>query len=237
MLLSPFVRCAIVQPSYIPWRGYFDIIQRVEVFVFYDDVQYDSRGWRNRNRVKTPQGPSWLTIPVHSHNAQAAHTPINAIETAGGDWAARHLRTLTHLYSRAPHFERMRPWLQRVYAAPPPLLADFTIATTMELAEMLGITGTRFVRSSTLNVTGAKTERLINVLREVGATHYLSGPAARTYLDEQMFRDHGIAVEWMKYDYREYPQLYPPYDPHMTILDLLFMTGDGASEYLLPPSC
>jgi WbqC-like protein family len=226
------VRCAIVQPSYIPWRGYFDIIKRVETFVFYDDVQYDARGWRNRNLVKTPQGPRWLTIPVHSHDAQARHIPINAIETAGGDWAQLHLRTLRHLYSRAPHFAMMLPWLEQTYAAPPPLLADFTIATTQDLAGMLGITGTRFVRSSALAVTGAKTERLINVLRAVGATHYLSGPAARAYLDEQMFRDHGIELEWMHYDYRPYPQLYPPYDPHTTILDLLFMTGKEAPDYL-----
>jgi hypothetical protein len=114
-------------------------------------------------------------------------------------------------------------------------LADFTIATTIDLAEMLGVTGTRFVRSSSLGVTGAKTERLINVLRAVGATHYLSGPAARTYLDEQSFRDHGIALEWMSYDYREYPQLHPPFDSHVTVLDLLFMTGRAAPEYLLPP--
>ena len=226
------MRCAIVQPSYIPWRGYFDIIKRVETFVFYDDVQYDARGWRNRNLVKTPQGPRWLTIPVHSHDAQARQTPIHAIETAGGDWAQTHLRTLRHLYSRAPHFGMMLPWLEQTYAAPPSLLADFTIATTKDLAAMLGITGTRFVRSSTLGVTGTKTERLINVLRAVGATHYLSGPAARAYLDEQMFRDHGIALEWMQYDYRPYPQLYPPYDPHTTILDLLFMTGKDAPDYL-----
>lgn len=226
------MRCAIVQPSYIPWRGYFDIIKRVETFVFYDDVQYDTRGWRNRNLVKTPQGPRWLTIPVHSHEAQARQTPIHAIETAGGDWGQRHLRTLRHLYSRAPHFGLMLPWLEQTYAAPPPLLADFTIATTKDLAGMLGITGTEFVRSSTLAVTGAKTERLINVLRAVGATHYLSGPAARAYLDERMFRDHGITLEWMQYDYRPYPQLYPPYDPHTTILDLLFMTGKEAPDYV-----
>lgn len=229
------MRCAIVQPSYIPWRGYFDIIQRSDVFVFYDDVQYDTRGWRNRNLVKTPHGPRWLTIPVHAHNAQVEHIPIMAIQTAGDEWAHQHLRTLTRLYSRAPHFEMMLPWLDRVFAAPPPLLADFTIATTIDLAEMVGITGTRFVRSSTLAVTGAKTERLINILLKVGATHYLSGPTARAYLDEGMFRDHGITLEWMSYDYRKYPQLYPPYDPHVTVLDLLFMTGHAAPDYLRPP--
>ena len=231
MIASRRVRCAIVQPSYIPWRGYFDIIRRVDLFVFYDDVQYDRRGWRNRNRVKTPQGARWLTIPVHARGSQIENIPIHHIETAGDDWAEEHLRTLTHLYARAPHFREYEPWLQRVYASPPPLLADFTIATTIDLASMLGI-DTPFVRSSTLGASGAKSARLIDVLRKVGATQYLSGPSARAYLDEEAFRDAGIEVEWMNYAYPEYPQLYPPYDPHVTVLDLLFMTGARAHELL-----
>lgn len=228
------VRCAILQPSYIPWRGYFDIIRRVDLFVFYDDVQYDRRGWRNRNIVKSPQGPLWLTIPVRARNNQIAHTPINTIEMDGDAWAGRHLATLRHLYARAPHFEELQPQLEHLYAAPPPLLADFTIALTIALAARLGIHTTRYVRSSELGVTGTKTDRLVNVLRKVGASHYLSGPSARDYIDEKLFEDSGIALEWMTYDYPEYPQLYPPYDPHVSVLDLLFMTGDRAGEHLLP---
>jgi hypothetical protein len=228
------MRCAILQPSYIPWRGYFDIIRRVDMFVFYDDVQYDRRGWRNRNVVKSPQGPLWLTIPVKARNNQLAHTPINAVETDGTAWAARHLATLRHLYARAPHFNEQRSWLDEAYTDPPRLLADFTIELTINLARRLGISSTRFLRSSELEVSGTKTERLINVLRKVEATHYLSGPSARTYLDERLMEQQGITVEWMSYDYAEYPQLYGPYDPHVSVLDLLFMTGDRASSYLLP---
>jgi len=228
------VRCAIVQPSYIPWRGSFDLISRVDLFVFYDDVQYDRRGWRNRNRVKTPSGTEWLTIPVHARGAQREGTPILAVETAGSDWAREHLDTLTRLYRQAPHFEQYRPWLERVYAAPPPLLAELTIGLTLDLAGFLGISGTRFLRSSELGVSGTKTERLVRVLQAVGATQYVSGPAARSYLDEPMLAAHGIGLEWMRYDYPEYPQLYPPFDPHVTVLDLLFMTGDAARDYLRP---
>ena len=233
MLISATMRCAILQPSYIPWRGYFDIIRRVDLFVFYDDVQYDRRGWRNRNIVKSAQGPLWLTIPVKARNNQLAHTPINAIETDGDAWAARHLATLRHLYARAPHFKEQLPWLEEAYANPPRLLADFTIGLTIDLSRRLGI-DTPFVRSSTLGVDGTKTERLINVLRNVGATHYLSGPSARAYMDEPLMEEQGITLEWMSYDYPEYPQLYPPYDPRLSILDLLFMTGSSASSYLLP---
>lgn len=225
------MRCAIVQPSYIPWRGYFDLIRRVDLFVFYDDVQYDRRGWRNRNRIKTAEGSRWLTIPVHARGAQTKHLPINTIRTVEGDWPHEHFETLRRAYTHAPHFAEYEPWLRRVYAAPPPLLADFTIALTRDLASFLGIT-TPFVRSSELGASGTKTERLLDVLRKTGATHYLSGPSARAYLDEQQFASAGIALEWMEYRYRDYPQLYPPFDPAVSILDLLFMTGRDAAGFL-----
>jgi hypothetical protein len=230
------VRCAIVQPSYIPWRGYFDLIRRVDVFVFFDDVQYDRRGWRNRNRVKGPQGSRWLTIPVNARGAQTSGLPINAVRTAGSDWSRDHLETLQRFYGRAPHFHRYREWLDRVYASPPGLLADFTIALVKDISGMLGIDRVRFVRSSDLHASGTKTARLLDVLHQVGATYYLSGPTARAYLDERQLEDAGIALEWMKYDYPEYPQLHPPFDPHVTVLDLLFMAGDRAGQYIWPGS-
>ena len=227
------MRCAVIQPSYIPWRGYFDIIRRVDLFIFYDDVQYDRRGWRNRNVVKSPHGPLWLTIPVHARNTQLDRTPINAIETDGTAWARRHYDTLHHLYARAPHFRELRPWIEQLYASPPPLLADFTIEVTMAIATRLGLE-THFLRSSALGATGTKSERVIRLLNKVGATHYLSGPSARHYLDQDLFASHGIALELMTYGYPEYRQLYPPYDPHVSILDLLFMTGNAARDHLIP---
>ena len=226
----PRVRCVIVQPSYIPWRGHFDLIRRSDVFVFYDDVQYDRRGWRNRNRIKTPSGSQWLTIPAHARGAQTEGIPINAIATARTDWPQQHLKALVRSYEQAPFFNDYREWLEHVYLSPPPLLADFTIPLTMDISNFLGIRHTRFVRASELNASGNKTARLIDVLQKVGATHYLSGPTARSYLDEQQFVDAGIELEWMTYDYPEYDQLYPPYDPHVTILDLLFMRGARAQD-------
>jgi hypothetical protein len=227
------VRCVILQPSYIPWRGYFDLIRRADIFVFYDDVQYDARGWRNRNRIKSPGGSIWLTIPVSAHGAQTEHTPILDIETADMRWSQKHFKTLLHLYRRAPHFERYEPWLRHIYAAPPAVLAEFTIGTTIDLARMLGVTETTFIRSSQITgVGGAKTERLISILQRVGATHYLSGPSAKNYIDEKTFTRAGIALEWMTYDYPEYPQMYPPFDPQVSILDLLLMTGTDAPRYI-----
>jgi hypothetical protein len=226
------VRCAIVQPSYIPWRGYFDLIHRVDLFVFYDDIQYDRRGWRNRNRIKTEHGSRWLTIPVHARGAQISNIPINAIATAGEDWPREHWNRIELSYRDAPHFGELAKWLRTVYTAPPAMLADFTIGLTREIAGILGIERTRFLRSSDLGVTGTRTERLLAVLQRVGATTYLSGPSARAYLDVEMLGRAGIAVEWMTYDYPEYEQLHPPFDPHVTVLDLLFMTGAAAPRYI-----
>jgi len=224
------MRCVILQPSYIPWRGYFDLIHRADVFVFYDDVQYDKGGWRNRNRIKTSRGPRWLTIPVRQRGVVSGRIPINAMAPIGDMWAREHFEALQQSYEEAPYFDGQ--WLRRLYADPPPLLADFTIATTIELSARLGIRDTRFLRSSSLRATGTRTGRLIEILRELGATHYLSGPSARDYVEPEKFADAGIVLEWMTYEYPEYIQLYPPFDPFVSVLDLMFMTGQDAPRYI-----
>jgi hypothetical protein len=223
----------LLQPSYIPWRGYFDQIRRADLFVFYDDVQYDKHGWRNRNQIKTPGGKQWLTIPVHSRGATSG-LPIKDVRIdRNSPWARKHHNALTTAYSKAPYFARYSPWLDSVYRRSDELLADFTVDTTVELARMLGIEATRFMRSSELEgIDGEKTDRVIRILRRVGADRYLSGPSAREYIETEKFRAAGIELEFMEYDYPEYPQLHPPYDPFVTILDLLFMTGDEALSYI-----
>jgi hypothetical protein len=224
------MRCVILQPSYIPWRGYFDLIHRADVFVFYDDVQFDKGGWRNRNRIKTPRGTKWLTVPVRKRGVISGKVPINAIRPADAQWPHKHVDALRRSYAMAPYFDA--EWLESLYADPPPLLADFAIASTIALAARLDIRDTRFVRSSELHAAGRKTDRLIEVLREVGADHYLSGIAARGYLEAEKFAAAGITLEWMTYDYPEYPQLYAPFDPFVTVLDLLFMAGPEAPRYI-----
>ncbi|OGO27356.1 MAG: hypothetical protein A2W33_08100 [Chloroflexi bacterium RBG_16_52_11] len=225
--------CVILQPSYIPWRGYFHQVQKAELFVFYDDVQYDKRSWRNRNRIKTASSTRWLSIPVHSRGAQTEHIPINQIRICWDTpWNVEHWKTIEHAYRKAPYFEVLAPEIYGFYHLHYELLADFTTEFTQALARMLGITHTHFIRSSTLAVEGQKTDRLINILKQVGATHYISGPAARDYIEEDKFKSAGISLEYMEYHYQEYPQLYPPYDPQVSILDLLFMTGAEAPNYI-----
>jgi hypothetical protein len=226
------MRCVILQPSYIPWRGYFHQIQKADKFIFYDDVQYDTRGWRNRNRLKTHRGPIWLTIPVNKRSVQVQKTPIHQIKIAWDTpWNKNHWKTIVTNYAKAPFFSRYAPLIESFYTQQSEYLADFTIELTIHLAQELGIAHTQFLRSSSLLVTGTKTERLINILNKVGADHYITGPAAQAYLDEAAFLQAGIHLEYMVYDYIEYPQLYPPFDPQVSILDLLFMTGPAALSY------
>lgn len=223
----------ILQPSYIPWRGYFHQVRRADVFVFYDDVPYDRRGWRNRNRIKWPGGPRWLTIPVLARGSRLDLTPIREIRIDRAQpWARTHRETLRHAYGKTPHFEAYRGLVEGLYARDDEFLADFTIASTIALAGALGIDRTRFVRSSDLPAEGRKTGRLLSVLAALGASHYLTGPSARAYIEEEAFRRAGIALEYMSYDYPEYPQLHPPFDPHVSILDLLFMAGPGAPAFI-----
>jgi len=222
----------ILQPSYIPWRGYFDQIRRADLFVFYDDIQYDKHGWRNRNQIKTHQGKQWLTIPVHTKGVTQGR-PVNDVQIDWSKpWAKSHLKSLTIAYSKAPYFKDYLSVLESIYQRQDEFLADFTIETTILLACKLGFTSTRFIRSSELSgIDGQKTDRVINVLKQVGATHYICGPSASSYMEPGKFNEAGITFEYMQYEYPEYPQLYPPYELYVTILDLLFMTGGEAGRY------
>jgi hypothetical protein len=226
------MKVVILQPSYIPWRGYFDQIRQADLFIFYDDVQYDKHGWRNRNQIKTKQGRQWLTIPVHSAGVTQG-LPINQVRIDWSKpWAENHLKALTFAYAKAPYFKKYLPLLEEFYARRDPLIADFTIATIITLARTLGIAHTRFLRSSEISgINGQKTDRLIQILQAVGATAYLSGPSARDYIEQDKFDAAGIPLAYMEYNYPEYPQLYPPFDPNVSILDLLFMVGDDALKY------
>jgi hypothetical protein len=227
------VNCVILQPSYLPWRGYFHQVHKADVFVFLDDVQYDARGWRNRNRILGPAGPQWITVPVHSQGSQTRQRSICSIEICwDSDWPARHLRTLQHCYRRAPFYDDVLAWLQPHYLRRPRFLAELTIDLTIDVARRLRIEHTGFLRSSDLHVEGRKTERLLSILRHVRATHYITGPSARTYLDESLLLSEGITVEYMSYDYPTYPQLQPGFAPQVSIVDLMFMTGPDAGRFI-----
>ncbi len=227
------MKVVILQPSYIPWRGYFEQIYKADLFIFYDDVQYDKHGWRNRNKIKTVQGEQWLTIPVHSKGVTEGIAIKDVRIDWSKKWAKKHLKSFKFAYAKSPYLEKYYSWLEEIYARSDEYLADFTIETTIELAKMLGINETKFMRSSSLEgIAGTKTDRLIEILEKVGATHYISGPSAKDYIEDEKFADARIGLEFIEYDYPAYKQLYPPYNPYVTILDLLFMEGENALKFI-----
>lgn len=231
MTERPEKTVAIVQSNYIPWRGYFDLIGLVDEFVLYDDVQYTRRDWRNRNRIKTSQGPQWLTIPVEVKGKYLQQICETQVESP--DWTKRHWKALMHNYSAAPHFERHRERFEELYLGCDERSLSLINRRFLDaVCSVLGIK-TTLTWSMDYGGDGTKTERLVDLCRRTGATAYLSGPSAKEYLDERLFEDAGIAVTYMDYSgYREYPQLHPPFEPAVTALDLIFNTGEEAPQYL-----
>lgn len=225
-------RVAIVQSCYIPWKGYFDLIGSVDEFVLYDDRQFTRRDWRNRNRIKTRDGVRWLTIPVETKGRY--HQRIDETRVQDPGWAEAHWQTLRHAYAAAPAFGVHAGLIEQLYrtAAGEPLLSRVNRLFLEALCDVLGIR-TRITWSTDYPATGDRTERLVSLCRAAGATIYLSGPSAREYLEPELFDAAGIELEWADYSgYPEYPQLHPPFEHAVTILDLLFNVGTDAPRFL-----
>jgi hypothetical protein len=225
---------AIVQSSYIPWKGYFDLIASVDEFILFDDMQFTRRDWRNRNKIKTPRGAQWLTIPVSVRGK--FFQKICETEVSDAGWAEVHWRTLTHYYSRAPHFRAYRDVFEELYAGPQATrLSQVNHAFLSAICHLLEIPA-RLTWSMDYRVCEGRTERLIELCRQAGASRYVSGPRAKDYMDESLFASAGIDLRYVDYDdYPEYHQLYPPFDHHVTILDLIFNTGRDARRYMKSP--
>jgi hypothetical protein len=218
----------VLQPSYLPWLGYFDQMRKADIFVWYDDVQFDKHGWRNRNRIKGRQGPLWLTVPIR-HAGRAVQS-INAVEIDNRQsWRRKHLRSVEQLYACAPFCASASVGLGEILLQPWEHLVDLNIATTQWLAREFSIETPRY-RASQLSIDGDRNERLINLCRHFQATHYLSGDAARDYLDIERFAATGIEVVWHSYQHPQYPQLHGNFVPYLSALDLLLNVGPEARK-------
>jgi hypothetical protein len=229
--IPPQKRVAIVQSSYIPWKGYFDLIRAVDEFILLDDVQFTRRDWRSRNRIKTKDGLAWLTIPVASKGRYEQRICDTVI--ASPEWGARHWRTICGAYGRADSFATYAPAFEAIYRALPSDQLSIVNRTLIEaICAALGIT-TPIRWSTDYNARTGRNQRLIDLCVAAGATAYLSGPAARSYLDEGAFAAAGISVRFADYSgYPEYPQPYPPFEHAVSALDLLFCAGSRALDYM-----
>ena len=224
-------KVAIVQSNYIPWKGYFDLIRSVDEFIILDDVQYTRRDWRNRNQVKTPAGLVWLTIPVESKGKYTQK--INETRISDLGWGEEHWKTIRTFYTRAPHFDDYSNWLQDLYAgSTAQYLSEINHRFIRAFCEKLNIT-TRISSSNDYDLRAGKTDRLLHLCCQAQATIYLSGPAAKGYLDVAAFTEAGIAVHFADYSgYPEYRQLYPPFRHEVSIVDLLLNEGSNARAFM-----
>lgn len=222
-------RVAILQSNYIPWKGYFEIIAAVDEFILYDDMQFTKNDWRNRNRIKTPTGTQWLSIPVGSN----IHRRIRDVALPATAWAEQHWMTLSMNYRAAAYFKEVACWLAPLYLENTCVdLSSFNRKLIEAICTYLDIR-TQISNSWDYSLIDGKTERLVDLCRQAGGGVYLSGPAAQGYLDENLFQDVGMKVQWMQYGpYPEYPQLWGSFVHEVSILDLLFNCGIHAARYM-----
>lgn len=226
-------KVAISQSNYIPWKGYFDLINSVDEFILYDDMQYTRRDWRNRNKIKTPNGPQWLTIPVEVKGKY--YQKINETKISDANWHKKHLLSLKQNYSKSNCFKEIFPFVEKIYLESVKLkfLSEVNAKFINEICQFLKI-NTKITFSSEYEIIGSNpTENLINVCKQSKAKEYFTGPAAKAYIDESCFFKENIDLIYFDYtNYREYKQLFQGFSHNVTILDMLFNLGENTVSYL-----
>jgi hypothetical protein len=225
-------KVAIIQSNYIPWKGYFDLINSVDEFILFDDMQYTRRDWRNRNIIKTSNGLMWLTIPVQVKKNY--FQKIKDVVISDPQWNCRHWKSIIHNYAKAKLFSVYKEFFEDLYLGlNERFLSQINYHFLTAICGLLGIK-TKLSWSMDYRLIEGKTERLIDLCQQVGATEYISGPTAKGYLDEELFHQAEIDLRYMNYsDYPEYNQLFPPFEHRVSILDLIFNTGPQTLNYML----
>lgn len=222
----------ILQPGYLPWLGFFEQLYRCDLFVIYDDVQYDKHGWRNRNRIKTAQGVRWLTVPVLLNFREQPRICDVRIDNSS-PWRKKHFETIRQSYARARFFREYIGLFEDVLARDWEFLADLDICLIEKIADALGIPPKRIIRSSSLGVTGGRTERLIGICTALGAQTFYEGASGVNYIDPDEFAGNGITVSFQQYRHPEYEQLHGDFVPYLSVIDLMFNCGEASLELLL----
>lgn len=225
-------KVAILQSNYIPWKGYFDIINLVDEFILYDDMQYTRRDWRNRNLIKTNNGLQWITIPVV--NKGKYYQKINETQVSNSEWCDSHWKTFCSFYSKSKYFSTYKNTFQDLYnkCESESYISKINYQFIMTICDILNIK-TNITFSSDYKLVDGKTERLIGLCKDLDADIYLSGPAAKDYIVDEMFQQSGIQLAYMDYsNYPTYTQLFDGFEHGVTVLDLIFNEGPNAFKYM-----
>ena len=223
-------KVAILQSNYIPWKGYFDLLNMVDEFVIYDEVQYTKNDWRNRNKIKSPSGLQWLTIPVKQ---EMLSQKIYDTKISHHNWGLKHWNTLKTNYAKSKYFNCFSHVFEKLYKdTRSEWLTEINYTFILTISKILGI-NTTISMSNNYDLSGDKAERVVSLCKQAGAAEYISGPSAKNYINIDDFNSSGIKLIWMDYsNYPEYNQLYPPFEHGVTILDLLFNCGPYATQYM-----
>lgn len=225
------MKVVILQSNYIPWKGYFDLLHDADVFVFYDEVKYTKNDWRNRNRIYTKDGVQWLSIPIHKDAVKQKISEVLLPET---DWRNDHINKLEQAYKKAPHFSQLADLMQDIYFAGHQQLSAFNQYIIQKISAKLDCP-TKIINSADLVLEGDRVERLINILKQLNASTYISGPAAKDYLRdyEHLFSDNNITLTYKSYHYPEYKQLHQPFEQYVSIVDLIAnVSWDEIQNYI-----
>ena len=222
-------KVAILQSNYIPWKGYFDLIAKADVFVIYDEVQYTKNDWRNRNVIQTANGLQWITIPVRQ---ESLNQKIYESKIFVNNWAKKHVSTLQGNYSKALHFKACKDEIFNLYENQSNFISEVNIKFIKGICKFLNIK-TEIIDSRDLNLTGDRNMKLVDACKKLKATTYISGPSGKSYLDIDLFTKEGIKLDWMDYSgYQEYKQVFEPFHHGVTVLDLIFNLGVDANAYI-----
>ncbi len=224
-------KIGILQSNYIPWKGYFDLINQVDEFILFDEMQYTRNDWRNRNKIKTNNGTIWLSIPVETKNHR--NKKISEITIADPKWAIKHWTSIKHAYSKAPYFKEYEDLFRSLYSSVEKemFLSKINYKFIQAICNILRI-DTTITFDRDYGIIEGKTERLVDLCKRANGSHYISGPAAKDYLDESLFQTENINVSWMDYShYATYPQIHGEFEHAVSILDVIFNCGQDASLF------
>jgi len=226
------MRLVIMQPSYLPWLGYFDLLLQSDLFLVYDNVQYDKDGWRNRNRIKTANGAQWVTVPVLT---KGLNRPTNKeIQINNKEpWARKHLMSMKMNYAKAPHFGLVYPIIEEILSRPWEHLIDLNLGCLKMFCDFLEIkTPVSLVSDLNLSLSEGKTEKLVEICRHMKADEFYEPAAGSQYIDAQQFEASEIKLIFQDYQHPTYPQLHGAFVSHLSIVDLLFNCGKSSISYL-----
>lgn len=225
------MKAVVLQPTYLPWMGYFGMMDLADVFVFYDDVQFVKQSWQQRNRIKSSDG-KWIWLSVHI--LQKFGQNINEVQIVDTfDWRKKHWASINQLYGKAPHFEKYRDDLEDIYKREWKFLSELNIFIITRMCELFGIKVPVLLRSSALGeLTGKSTERLLLILEKIGADTYIGNPGSKEYIEVDRFKEKGMDLYWYEYQHPVYPQIRGEFVPYLSAIDLLFNTGELSCQYI-----